>query len=112
MDEPTALAGSSKDGTEVKSAGTAPRVKAMSLEAEKSLSRRSLNMWLGNNTDNPEDVFAQNYVNHQEPNAEGGVKSIDLQGWKDVVHENNRAFSDFQVKILMQIAEGDLVATR
>jgi len=29
-----------------------------------------------------------------------------------VVRENHRAFSDFQVEILVQIAEQDLVATR
>jgi predicted ester cyclase len=40
------------------------------------------------------------------------VKSPDLQGWKEVVHDNRRAFSNFQVQILMQIAEGELVATR
>jgi predicted ester cyclase len=28
------------------------------------------------------------------------------------VAENHRAFSDFQVRILMQVAEGDVVATR
>jgi predicted ester cyclase len=84
----------------------------MSLEQEKSLSRRSLEIWGSNNTDKPEDIFARNYVNHQEPDAKGGVKSIDLAGWKEVVAENHRAFSDFSVRILMQIAEGDLVATR
>ena len=86
--------------------------KIMPLEHEKSLSQRSLKMWGSNNTDKLEDIFARNYVNHQEPDAEGGVKSINLAGWKEVVAENHRAFSDFTVRILMQIAEGDLVATR
>lgn len=88
------------------------RITNMSLEQEKSLSRRSLEMWSSNNLDNPDDVFAKNYINHQEPDAKGGVKSLDLVEWKEVVAENHRAFSDFSVRILMQIAEGDLVATR
>jgi predicted ester cyclase len=91
---------------------SATGVKVMSLDAQKSLARRSLEMWASNNSDNPDEVFAQDYVNHQEPDAKGGVKSIGLAGWKDVVAENHRAFSDFQVRILMQVAEGDLVATR
>jgi predicted ester cyclase len=85
---------------------------AISLDDEKSLARRSLQMWASDNTDKPEKVFAADYVNHQEPAAVGGVKNIDLEGWKAVVEDNHRAFSDFQVRILMQIAEGDLVATR
>jgi predicted ester cyclase len=84
----------------------------MSLDAQKSLSRRSLEMWASKNADNPEEIFAKNYVNHQESDAKGGVASVDLQGWKEIVAENHRAFSDFQVRILMQIAEGGLVATR
>ena len=84
----------------------------MSFEAHKSLSRRSLEMWGSNAADDPDDIFAKTYVNHQESAAQGGVASLDLAGWKAVVAENHRAFSNFQVRILMQIAEGDLVATR
>jgi len=78
----------------------------------KSLARRSLQMWASDNTDKPQAVFAANYVNHQESAAVGGVKDLDLDDWKAVVDDNHRAFSDFQVRILMQIAEDDLVATR
>lgn len=88
------------------------RSKTMSLEKEKSLSRRALEMWASENSDKPEDIFAENYINHQEPDAKGGVKSIGLEGWKELVRANHRAFSNFQVRILMQIAEGSLVATR
>jgi predicted ester cyclase len=83
-----------------------------SLDNEKNLARRSLEMWASDNADKPEEVFATDYVNHQESAAVGGVKDLDLAGWKAVVEDNHRAFSDFQVRILIQIAEGDLVATR
>ena len=84
----------------------------MAPDDDKVLARRSLEMWASDNTDRPEDVFAETYVNHQESDAKGGVSSLDLAGWKAVVEDNRRAFSDFQVRILVQIAEGDLVATR
>jgi len=79
---------------------------------EKNLARRSLEMWGSGNSDTPEEVFADTYANHQESAAVGGVATLDLAGWKAVVAENHRAFSDFRVTVLMQIAEGDLVATR
>ena len=84
----------------------------MTLEAMKALARRSLEMWASGNTDNPDEVFAANYLNHQEPLAAGGAKGVDLAGWKEIVAECHRAFSDFEVTVLTQIAEGDLVATR
>ena len=88
------------------------RTEQMSIEAHKGLARRSIEMWAGNNRDKPEEVFASNYINHQEPDAKGGVTALDLAGWKAVVEENHRAFPDLKVQILMQIAEGDLVAPR
>ena len=87
-------------------------IAVMSLDQHKNLARRSLEMWGSGNADKPEEIFAKTYINHQESDAEGGVTSLDLAGWKAVVAENHRAFTDFQVRILMQIAEGDLVATR
>jgi predicted ester cyclase len=84
----------------------------MTLDDRKHLARRSLKMWASGNEDAPEDVFATDYVNHQEPDAEGGVKSLDLAGWKAIVAECHSAFSDFEVDIQTQLGEGDLVATR
>ena len=84
----------------------------MSLDEMKALARRSLEMWASGNKDTPDDVFAPAYVNHQEPDAEGDVTSVDLAGWKDIVAECRNAFSDFQVEVLTQLGEGDLVASR
>lgn len=82
------------------------------MDERRNLSRRSLGMWASGNSDRAEDIFADTYVNHQEPNAEGGVTSLDLAGWQDVVRQNHEAFPDLRVHILVQIAENDLVATR
>jgi len=43
----------------------------MSLDDHKQMSRRAIGMWTSNNSDRPEDIFAENYVNHQEPDVEG-----------------------------------------
>lgn len=84
---------------------------AMSIDANKTLSRRSLEMWASGNADNPDEIFAPGYLNRQEPDAAGSDTPLDLAGWKAVVRDNHTAFSDFRVAILMQIAEGDRVAT-
>ena len=84
----------------------------MSLDDQKVLSRRALGMWASINSDLPEDIFAGNYVNHQEPDVEGGVTSKSLDAWKELVAGYRDAFSSSKVVVLMQIAEGDLVATR
>jgi predicted ester cyclase len=88
-----------------------PEVEQTMLDAEKSLSRRALNMWAGGNSDDPKAIFTENYINHQEPSAGGGVKAIDLAAWLAIVESNHRAFPDLRVEILMQIVEGDKVAT-
>jgi predicted ester cyclase len=85
---------------------------AMTLDDKKSMAKRSLLLWASDNIDKPGEVFAVDYVNHQESAAVGGVKDLDLDGWRAVVEDNHRAFSDFQVCFLIQIAEGDFVATR
>ena len=90
---------------------TPASAQAMSVEAMKDLSRRSLAMWESSNTDDPDAVFAADYANHQEPGAQGGVLTITLDQWKSVVAQNHTAFPDLKLTVFMQIAEGNLVAT-
>ncbi len=84
----------------------------MTIDDMKHLARRSLEMWASGAADVSAEVFAPGYVNHQESSAAGDAKAIDLVGWRAVVADNQRGFSDFRVAIMMQIAEGDCVATR
>ncbi len=84
----------------------------MSLDDHKQMARRALKMWGSNSPDKPEDVFAANYINHQEPDVEGGVSTKSLEGWKELVTDFHRSFADASALVLMQIAEGDAVATR
>jgi len=84
----------------------------MSLNDQKALSRRALEMWASGNAVSPDEIFAGNYVNHQAPSVEGGVRALSLAQWKDLVRGYHESFSNSKVAILLQIAEGDLVATR
>lgn len=68
-------------------------------------------MWSDGNSDAPEEIFTLNYINHQESDVEGEGHR-DLAGFKDLVSGFHRAFSNSRVKVLSQIAEGDLVSTR
>jgi len=84
----------------------------MTINEMKRLARQSLELWSSESSGRAEDVFAADYLNHQEPAAAGGIKGVNLDGWKAIVAECHTAFSDFDVTILTQVAEGDLVATR
>ena len=88
------------------------RIATMSLDDEKSLSRRAIDRWASKNSDTTEDIFAANYINHQEPDAAGGTKALSLKAWGEMVREYHGAFSNSTVRVLIQIAEGDLVATQ
>ncbi len=84
----------------------------MSLDNQKDLSRRAIQTWAGDNSDRLETIVAQDYINHQGSDVEGGVSSRSLEAWKDLVGGYHSAFSDSKVKVLMEIAEGDLVPIR
>lgn len=76
----------------------------------KDLARKSLEMWAAGAIIDS-SIFAPTYRNHQEPSAAGDVGSVDLSGWVTMVEANHRAFPDLRVEVLLQIAEGERVAT-
>ena len=84
----------------------------MDLEANKALSRRMLGLWNGNSTDDPRAFISEDYVNRQEPYVEDGSNNLSLERWLAVLDGHRKAFPDCEVEILLQIAEGDKVATR
>lgn len=84
----------------------------MSLDDQKELSRRAIQMWASDNSETPENLFVQNYVNHQESDVEGGVGHRSLEALKELLGGYHKAFSNSRVKVTMQIAEEDLVAIR
>ena len=68
-------------------------------------------MWQSTTRFEPNAVFSPDYINHQEPLADGGVSSVDLAGWEAIVKANHAAFPDLRVEIFAQLAESDRVAT-
>jgi len=84
----------------------------MTIDDNKALSRRALNLWASRNQEIFEDVFAETYINHQEPAVEGSVSDEPLAIYKQLLRDFHLAFGTSTVRILMQIGEGDLVATR
>ncbi len=84
----------------------------MTLDDMKALARRANGLWGSDSTDKAEDIFAADYVNHQESHIEGEVEAIDLKQWKALVANHIANLSPASTRILMQVAEGDLVATR
>ncbi len=84
----------------------------MSLSDHKEISRRAIEMWASNNIDMPEDVLAENYVNHQKSDVKESADIRSLKTWKELVADFNKGFSYCTTICEMQIAEGDLVASR
>ena len=78
----------------------------MTIDEMKRLARQSLELWSSESSGRPEDVFAPDYLNHQEPAAAGGNKGLYLHGRNAIVAECRTALSDFDVTILPQVAEG------
>ena len=84
----------------------------MSLDGNKAMARRANAIWASGNTDKFEDIFTASYLNHQEPDIAGGVSSKNFQVYKDLLGVYHATFSNSHNEVLMQIAEGDWVATR
>ncbi|MEM7143853.1 MAG: ester cyclase [Verrucomicrobiota bacterium] len=83
----------------------------MSVDERKVMSRRALEMWGSDCADPGDDLFGEGYVNHQEPDAAGGISDKSLEEWRELVGGFRESFSEATVQILRQVAEGDLVAT-
>jgi steroid delta-isomerase-like uncharacterized protein len=84
----------------------------MSLSQNKDLARRAVNLWSQGSKENPDQIFASDYVNHQHHHPDRAQAIRGLDAWKQFVSTFHRAFPDFEDRIVTQIAEGDLVATQ
>jgi predicted ester cyclase len=85
---------------------------SMKNNSRKIISKRALEMWSSNNSERAEDFYAENYINHQEPDPEGGISDKNLATWKELLSGFHKAFPNSRMRVLMQIADEDLVATR
>ena len=84
----------------------------MSLEDNKATARRANALWASGSAERFEDIFTDDYVNHQEGNGEGRASAKNLDVYEKTLALYHGVFSNSRNDVLMQIAEGDLVATR
>ncbi len=78
----------------------------------KATSQQLLELWGDNAVHMAADFLSEDYVNHQMPDAAGGTSSKSLEQWKALVNDFHQCFSDVQIDILLQVAEGDYVCSR
>ncbi len=84
----------------------------MSISENKELARRAIGLWTHGSKENPEQIFASDYVNHQHHHPDSAEAIRGLDAWKQFISTFHRAFPDYEDRIVIQIAEGDLVATQ
>ncbi|WP_157109532.1 ester cyclase [Rhodococcus sp. WMMA185] len=78
----------------------------------KSTSKHFLELWGDNTPHGPDDYLAENYINHQMPDAAGGTSTKSLSEWRDLLAQFHEAFSDVKLEILLQVQDGDYVCSR
>lgn len=84
---------------------------AGSMDEEKALSARSIEMWSTGDVDMVGETFTEDYINHQQPDVDGGVESLTLDEWTKALKGYRQSFPETTVEVLMQVGEGDMVAT-
>jgi predicted ester cyclase len=81
----------------------------MTLEANKALVARQFDeIWNHASWDTAEELFAPEYVNHDPYNPEQGTGP---EGFRERVEGYRSVLHGFDLRILHQVAEGDMVET-
>jgi predicted ester cyclase len=83
----------------------------MSVEANKALARAAISIWTTGDESRIAEVFASDYAMHQHHDPEGSG-DLDLAAMQGFAREFRQSFPDLRDTIDLQVAEGDLVATR
>lgn len=84
----------------------------MSIEENKRLAARAIEIWSTGDVAVADEIFAPGYVNHQHHDPDDAQDLEGVDAIKRFAVEFRTAFPDFQDTIDLQVAEGDLVATR
>jgi steroid delta-isomerase-like uncharacterized protein len=84
----------------------------MTAEENKRLAREAIRIWTTGNFDAAEEIYAPDYVNHQHHHPGDAEDIHGTEAMKTFAAEFRKAFPDFRDSIDIQIAEGDMVATR
>ena len=78
----------------------------------KQTSKQLLELWGDNALHQATDYLSENYVNHQMPDASQGTSSKSLDEWKSLVADFHKGFTNVNIEVLQQVAEGDYVCSR
>lgn len=82
------------------------------MEEQKATSRKSIEWWNSDFKVDPDSLYAQGYVNYQEPiAASDGEKGVTLDELKAIVASYHGAFPGTKVAFQMQLVDGNRVAT-
>ena len=84
----------------------------MTAEENKRLAREAIRIWTTGEFDAAQEIYAPDYVNHQHHHPGGSEDIHGTEAMKTFAAEFREAFPDFRDSIDIQIAEGDMVATR
>lgn len=86
----------------------------MSLEENKKIAYRAIELWVSGNADDPAEFMSPGYVNHEdsEVGLDAAPLHLGLDHWKAVIAGFHKAFSDVKVTSCRQVAEGNTVATQ
>jgi steroid delta-isomerase-like uncharacterized protein len=84
----------------------------MSVERNKDLARQAIGIWTTGVFDAVDELYAPEYVNHQHHDPDDPRDIHGAEAMKRFAREFREAFPDFHDSVDIQIAEGDMVATR
>jgi len=84
----------------------------MSVERNKDLARQAIGIWTTGIFDAVDELYAPEYVNHQHHDPDDPRDIHGAEAMKRFARKFREAFPDFHDSVDIQIAEGDMVATR
>jgi predicted ester cyclase len=84
----------------------------VSAEENKRLARVAIQIWTTGDVGAADEIYAPDYVNHQHHDPDDPRDLQGLEAMKTFAAEFRDAFPDFRDSIDIQLAEGDMVATR
>lgn len=83
----------------------------MTSNDKKAVARRAIELWATESDADADELLAASYVNHQEPSTKGGRRDESRRSYEALIRHYHEAFSDAEVEVRRQLAEGDRVAT-
>ena len=81
-------------------------------EENKALVREGIRIWTTGDFDAANEIYSPDYVNHQHHHPSDPQDLHGVEAMKEFAAEFRKAFPDFHDSVDIQLAEGDLVATR